>query len=335
MKTKPDQESTHRGNQEEVRMEKEKRDGSRYEMSEKSSKCRRRSLKQRRRGGKKKLYKRGRRGRRKNASGKATWKLITGLLASILTDSAIAAPMVPHTLKWKDIVTTKEAANYWAVTPNLPVFQMITWRHQPLPLIVRGNASFLDGPWLDFPIAFTNKTHNGTLTFHTRYAPICVYYDTNSSNVLEYCILLTSWKTSQRSHRDQDLNNFTSSLDVELLAIPHKDPINVSHIRQSYLPSCAHDADGIVFTPMVSCSTGQIGGIYNIGEEKLIFWDRNTTSTSVLVAPSLVMEDIPQTQLWKIGLALYGVNISVNLFNPLHVSLTMVRGIPKQKFYLP
>ncbi|XP_051849071.1 uncharacterized protein LOC127559373 [Antechinus flavipes] len=74
---------------------------------------------------------------------------------------------------------------------------------------------------------------------------------------------------------------------------------------------------------MISCSTGQIGGIYNIGEEKLIFWDRNTTSTSVLVAPSLVVEDIPQTQLWKIGLALYGVNVSVNLFNPLHRDLSL------------
>ncbi|XP_074145919.1 uncharacterized protein LOC141556166 [Sminthopsis crassicaudata] len=110
MKAELDQESTHRRNQEEVKMKEVEEDGSHCEMPEKFLRNHQRSRGQRWRKRKerlqqqileKKLYKRGHRGAQKNATSRAKWRLITGLMDlwkhQEQIDSALLARMVQTT----------------------------------------------------------------------------------------------------------------------------------------------------------------------------------------------------------------------------------------------
>ncbi|XP_074075441.1 uncharacterized protein LOC141509653 [Macrotis lagotis] len=256
-----------------------------------------------------KKRRRGRRGLRRERKYRRSSKIIKSTLTMMMLlfhMDVAAAKAIP----WKDLQTPIEKANYWAVTPDLPVFQLITWRHQAIPLVTKGNGSFFEGPWTGPEGQRVEKTF-ANLTFSTNAIPLCLSVNLH----VTHCMKLDNHVIVQHSHSATDLNNITVQLAVKMLAIPH-DSYTPTKEKGSALPPCPSSTFSPLFSPFQSCSTGILQHPDKPVGLNISFWDGGRNGTSALVAPTPIGEGIVQWHLWKIGAAISPLHVSTLLTAP-------------------
>ncbi|XP_036596603.1 uncharacterized protein LOC118833348 [Trichosurus vulpecula] len=257
---------------------------------------------------------RGRRPQRKNRTVRAKQRVANALrclLAMIpLVTPSTAAPAILPPLAAKP--------THWALTPNLPLFQLMTWSHEALPLLVSGDVSVITGG-SGKPLAIVERRYDKTLSWHTWAQPICVFTNDTAPGgpVADFCFPLTRQIREQEVHPWSATRHW-SALRVHMAAIsrgPGHDGTVVQDQNQtgpSPLPPCR--SVPWVYNSLQPCSTGHHVPGPTRHNVTLSFWNGITVPTLVAPVP-IPQPGRPQTHIWKIGLALQVATVAIGLYS--------------------
>ncbi|XP_020839155.1 uncharacterized protein LOC110206253 [Phascolarctos cinereus] len=207
---------------------------------------------------------------------------------------------------WVSLET--ETPMYWALTPHLPIFQLMTWNHEASPLFLFGNASWLTGD-LGLAVPIISKT-GMNVTWTSAALPLCLSpSNISNSSISQLCYPLSNWSISQPSFLESELLNATyGSLNITLASLIRN--FSNNHTVTTSLPPCPLTAPHI-FEPLHACSTGNFSRLNNTNES--IWFADNYPQTSILPAPIPFKEKAPlQSHWWKAGLALHPTFVRYN-----------------------
>ncbi|XP_074047982.1 uncharacterized protein LOC141491192 [Macrotis lagotis] len=226
---------------------------------------------------------------------------------------------------------------YWAVARGVPSLRIMGWGSQTVPLKLHGNATIVLGlhehGTLPIPMERPLKKPLTLLSITT---PICVVArpphglwpggntsssPDNGTSVKNHCIPLEPYNSTETPRPIPDLNNHTAAVNLSFMAIEQHPPENSNSIVPLHsLPPCPIGHRSQVFIPTVPCSTGipRLGPLGLPNNTELWFWDGQRNHTTYTMRPSPTPVALPYGQmhpdLWKIGVALGGVNASFRLW---------------------
>ncbi|XP_036611112.1 P2X purinoceptor 4 isoform X2 [Trichosurus vulpecula] len=244
---------------------------------------------------------RGRRPRRKNRTVGRKRGALNNVLICLFAMIQLATPSTAAPTILPPLAVNP---THWAVTPNLPMFQLVTWSHEALPLVVSGNVSIITGG-SGKPLAIVERRYNKTLSWHAWTQPICVFLNETHNETDNFCFPFSHLEVDQTPHP----SDHPGWLWLHLSAITH---VGANCSGTSPLPPCS--ASSSVFAPLASCSTGRCRQGPTKNATVISFWDGAVQPT--LVAPVPVPQPgRPQTHLWKIGLALNYTTVVVGNFS--------------------
>lgn len=246
-----------------------------------------------------------------------------------------------HALPWTDLQVNTSEATHWAITPLLPVPQLVTWKHDAVPLQVTGNISvLLPSTGSSIPVALHRL--NKTVSLHSWTRPICI--TKNSSSV--DCAVLAPFAINQLPHGTlgiypNETYLYPGNMGIEMLSFLAYEKVASKASRHPYaefkqlleypptdatlrtavwaatagpspLPPCHHTP--WILSPLQVCSSGfpRTGQLFL--DTVLYFWDGRPGP--YLVAPVPVpVKGRPQTHLWKVGLAFGDTRVWVDTYS--------------------
>ncbi|XP_074128801.1 uncharacterized protein LOC141545588 isoform X1 [Sminthopsis crassicaudata] len=221
-----------------------------------------------------------------------------------------------------------KAPTHWAITPNLPKLRMMTWVHESIPLKLTGNGSFLVGSHIHpgyperQPQMF--KQSKDSLTFMTTHLPLCIVLEGQGN---DWCATMKRLNRSHLLHSNDELNNISTSMMVQMKEIHGKNTMNAVRQRCTDLLSCIDSKLGVVFGQLRECSTGLMRKSISLqdGTVNLTFWDRNADSHSQLIAPVFYSNHVLQPHLWKVGLVTNRIKMQLHISNNQDRELTFTQ----------